>query len=63
MGLHRFTMSLNEASWILEPKGDLQVLPAPYPVPVGNEIVIKVCTDGSCSLVISRALLDGGRLC
>ncbi|OBT43062.1 hypothetical protein VE00_05524 [Pseudogymnoascus sp. WSF 3629] len=34
-------MSVNEAAWILEEKGDLQVLPAPYPVPEQNEIVIK----------------------
>ncbi|CAI7620640.1 unnamed protein product [Penicillium pancosmium] len=34
-------MPVNEASWILEPKGDLQVLPAPYPVPMQDEIVIK----------------------
>jgi hypothetical protein len=38
-------MSVNEAAWILEEKGDLQVLPAPYPVPEQNEIVIKVCND------------------
>lgn len=32
----------NEAAWIQEPKGDLQVLPAPYPAPLQHEIVIKV---------------------
>ncbi|KFY83362.1 hypothetical protein V498_08130 [Pseudogymnoascus sp. VKM F-4517 (FW-2822)] len=34
-------MSVNEAAWILEAKGDLRVQPAPYPVPEQNEIVIK----------------------
>ncbi|KFY80861.1 hypothetical protein V499_00316 [Pseudogymnoascus sp. VKM F-103] len=34
-------MSVNEAAWILEAKGDLRVQPTPYPVPEQNEIVIK----------------------
>lgn len=43
-------MSVNEASWILEPKGDLRVLPAPYPAPLQDEIVIKVCSNRSISI-------------
>ncbi|KAK2753491.1 hypothetical protein FQN54_007881 [Arachnomyces sp. PD_36] len=34
-------MPTNEAAWISEPKGDLRVAEAPYPVPAENEIVIK----------------------
>lgn len=37
------TTQMNQAAWILEPKGDLSVLSAPYPVPMQDEIVIKVC--------------------
>jgi hypothetical protein len=33
---------LNKAAWIREPKGQLIVDDAPYPVPAENEMVIKV---------------------
>ncbi|KFY29080.1 hypothetical protein V493_02565 [Pseudogymnoascus sp. VKM F-4281 (FW-2241)] len=52
-------MSVNEAAWILEEKGDLQVLPAPYPIPEQNEIVIKhLPSSPLVQNVFSKAYID-----